>query len=298
MTPQTATNGVVQMIMTRRLAIAGLAALGLALPAAAKDADPDLLRVALLPDENASTLIQNAQPLRDYLAERLGKEIEIVVTTDYSSMIEAMRFGRIEVGYFGPLSYVLAKSRAPEIEPFAVGVKNGSPTYRSILIANAEGPVKNYEDVRGRPFAFGDQASTSSHLAPRTVLAKAGLTGEEDYKVVHLGKHDAVARAVAAGQVQAGGLSEEIYKVLVEREKLDPAKIRVLGYSDPLPNYPMTMQGYLDPELKQEIRAAFLELDDPEILELFRVEKLAPTDDSAYDGLREMADILDLDLGA
>ena len=29
-------------------------------------------------------------------------------------MIEAMRFGRIEIGYFGPFSYVLAKSKAPE----------------------------------------------------------------------------------------------------------------------------------------------------------------------------------------
>ena len=32
-------------------------------------------------------------------------------------MIEAMRFGRLGVGYFGPLSYTLAKSKA-DIEPF------------------------------------------------------------------------------------------------------------------------------------------------------------------------------------
>jgi len=211
-------------------------------------------------------------------------------------MIEAMRFGRIEVGYFGPLSYVLAKSRAPEIEPFAVGVVDGAPTYRSILIAHADGPVKTYDDIRGLPFAFGDQASTSSHLAPRTVLARAGLKGDIDYKVVHLGKHDAVARAVAAGQVPAGGLSEQIFKVLVERGKIDAARLRVLGYSDPLPNYPMTLQGYLAPGLKAAIRAAFLELDDPEIIRLFRVERLDPTDDSAYDVLRDMARILELDL--
>ena len=40
-------------------------------------------------------------------------------------MIEAMRFGRIEIAYFGPFSYVLAKSKAPEIEPFAVGIEKG-----------------------------------------------------------------------------------------------------------------------------------------------------------------------------
>lgn len=258
--------------------------------------NPEFLRIALLPDENAATLIQNAEPLRQYLADRLDRDIQIVVTTDYSSMIEAMRFGRIEVGYFGPLSYVLAKSRAPEIEPFGVGVANGKPTYRAILIATADGPVASIADVAGKPFAFGDQASTSSHLAPRTVLAKAGLIASEDYEAVYLGKHDAVARSVAAGQVPAGGLSEQIYDVLVEDGRIDPAKIRVLGYSDPMPNYPLTVQGYLVPELKEGIRAAFLELDDPEILQLFRIERLAPATDADYDVLRDMATILGLDL--
>ena len=140
--------------------------------ALAQGRDPATLRVALLPDENAATLIQNAQPLKAYLETTLKKKIEIIVTTDYSSMIEAMRFGRIEVAYFGPFSYVLAKSRATEIEPFAVGVERGAPTYNSIIIATASGTVKTLADIKGKPFAFGDQASTSSHLAPRAYLLK------------------------------------------------------------------------------------------------------------------------------
>lgn len=290
------------MLMHRRAVLAALVTVGLSVGLSTDTAlaegreNPETIRVALLPDENAATIIQNAAPLRDYLAERLGRDVDIVVTTDYSSMIEAMRFGRVEVGYFGPLSYVLAKSRAPEIEPFAIGVSGGSPTYRSILIATADGPVKSLADVSGKPFAFGDQASTSSHLAPRTVLAKTGLKANEDYRPVYLGKHDSVARAVAAGQVPAGGLSEEIYKVLVEDGRIDASKVRVLGYSDPLPNYPLTMQGYLAPELKDQIRDAFLGLDDAEILGLFRIDRLVPATDADYDVLRDMATILNLDL--
>ena len=140
---------------------------GLAL---AQGSDPRRIRVALLPDENASTLIQNAQPLKNYLEQRLGRSVELIVTTDYSSMIEAMRFGRIEVAYFGPFSYVLAKTRAPAIEAFAVGVERGAPTYQSIIIAGASGPVRGLEDVRGKAMGFGDQASTSSHLVPRALL--------------------------------------------------------------------------------------------------------------------------------
>jgi len=262
----------------------------------AQGKDPAKIRVALLPDENAATLIQNAQPLKTYLEQTLKKEIEIIVTTDYSSMIEAMRFGRIEVAYFGPFSYVLAKSRAPEIEPFAVGVEKGKPTYNSILIAQAGGPVKTVADIKGKPFAFGDQASTSSHLAPRAHLMKLGLEGDRDYKVVHLGAHDAVARAVQAGQVPAGALSEPIFRSLVTRNIIDPGKVVQLALTEPIPNYPIVLQGNLAPALKQAIRSAFIDMKDKEVLKAFRIEGFSATDDKAYDVLRDTARVLSLDL--
>ncbi len=287
-------------MLNRRLAIQLLAAAPLAasLPLYAQGKDPAKLRVALLPDENAASIIQNAQPLKRHLEQTLRKDIEITVTTDYSSMIEAMRFGRIEVAYFGPFSYVLAKSKAPTIEPFAVGVERGSPTYQSVLIATASGPVKTLADVRGKPFGFGDQASTSSHLAPRAhLLKKYQLDGEKDYRPVHLGTHDAVARAVQAGQVPAGALSKPILDSLITRGIVDGSRIVQLDLSAPIPNYPVVMQSDLNPALKQAIRTAFLDMKDKDILKSFRVEAFAPTDDKAYDVLRDTATILKLDLG-
>jgi phosphonate transport system substrate-binding protein len=283
-------------MINRRSFIATATLFAVTSPAAAQGRDPSRLRVALLPDENASTLIQNAQPLKNYLERTLKKEIEIIVTTDYSSMIEAMRFGRIEVAYFGPFSYVLAKSKAPEIEPFAVGVERGLPTYQSVLIAQAGGPVGEIADIRGKPFGFGDQASTSSHLVPRALLLKRGLNGASDYKPIHLGTHDAVARAVQNGQVPAGALSKPILDTLIQRKTVDEAKLKVLALSDPIPNYPIVMQGNLAQVVKDSLRKAFLEAKDVEVLKSFRVQGFAATDDKAYDVLRETAKVLELDL--
>jgi phosphonate transport system substrate-binding protein len=284
-------------MMKRRSFLLGCAAAYLSIGVAqGQTLNPAKLRVALLPDENASTLIQNAQPLKKYLEDTLKKEIELIVTTDYSSMIEAMRFGRIEVAYFGPLSYVLAKSKAPGIEPFAVGISKGSPTYKSVIIALADGPVKSVADIKGKTMGYGDFASTSSHLIPRAYLARNGLVAEKDYKFANLGAHDAVARAVLSGQVQAGGLSQEIFKALVAKGAIDGKKLVVLAESDPIPNYPMVMQGNLSPELKGQITAAFLDLKDPAILKTFRAEGFAATDDKAYNILRDTAKVLDLDL--
>jgi phosphonate transport system substrate-binding protein len=272
------------------------AALALGWPAAATAAEPDpaLLKVALLPDENASALIKRNQPLKEYLEAKLGKKVELIVTTDYSSMIEAMRFGRIDLAYFGPLSYVLAKTKS-EIEPFAAMVTDGKPTYRSVVIGNVKAGVNSLADIKGRKMAYGDRASTSSHLIPKTVLKEAGLVHDRDYQQHFLGAHDAVAVNVANGNADAGALSEVIWNSLVERKLVDASKVKVLGYSKEYPQYPWTMRSDLAPALKEKARKAMLELKDPVVLKNFKAEGFSPITDKDYDVIREMGKILNLD---
>jgi phosphonate transport system substrate-binding protein len=261
-----------------------------------ESADPATLRVALLPDESANTLIRDNQPLKDYLRDRLDKKIELVVTTDYSSMIEAMRRGRLELAYFGPLSYVLAKQKA-DIEPFAglIGKGEKQPIYYSILIAGAQTGVETLRAIAGKAVAWGDPASTSSHLIPKAMLAEEGLQAGRDYTENFVGAHDAVALAVQNGNAQAGGLSKPIFDSLVAKGTIDAAKVRVLRASDPFPNYPWTMQSDLKPALKEKIRTAFLELRDPKILTPLRAaEGFAPVEDRDYDKVRELASLLGL----
>ena len=268
-------------------------ALGLAHPTLAADVDPALLKVALLPDENASELIKRNQPLKDYLEKELGKKVDLVVTTDYSSMIEAMRFERIDVTYFGPLSYVLAKTKS-NIEPFAAMVEHGKPTYRSIVIAYAGAGVNSLADLKGKKMLFGDRASTSSHLIPKAMLADAGLVHDRDYQQNFVGAHDAVAVNVVNGNADAGGLSEVIWDNLVERKLIDPTKVKVLGYSKEFPQYPWTMRSDLNPELKNKIRNAFLTLKDPAVLKNFKADGFAPITDKDYDVVRDLGTVLNL----
>jgi phosphonate transport system substrate-binding protein len=265
----------------------------LTLESRAADPDPATLKVALLPDENASVIIQRNQGLKEYLEQKLGKKVELIVTTDYSSMIEAMRFGRIDLAYFGPLSYVLAQSKS-DIEPFAALMTDGKPTYRSVIIANASANVAAASDLKGKRMAYGDKASTSSHLIPKTWLAQQGVK-PADYKEHFAGAHDAVAVAVQNGNADAGGLSEKIWQHLLERKVIDAAKVKVLGYSGEYPQYPWAMRSNLKPELKVKVREAFYDLKDPAILKNFKADGFVPIDDKAYDVIRDMTRILGLD---
>lgn len=262
---------------------------------AAGKADPDLLRVALLPDESAATVIKNNAGLKAYLEKQLGKKVEIVVTTDYSSMIEAMRHGRLDLAYFGPLSYVLARSKCA-IEPFAARLHKGSTTYQGVVIGNVAAGITKIDDIKGKNMAYGDTASTSSHLIPKAMLKRKGLEAKKDYKEHFLGSHDAVALAVHNGHAQAGGLSKIIFEALLEKKTIDPAKVKVIAVSDRYPEYPWAMRSDLAPALKEKIRSAFLSLKDKEILKPLKADGFGPVNDKDYDVIRDLAKILNLDL--
>ncbi len=254
---------------------------------AGRDADPAKLKVALLPDEDASTVIKQNKGFKNYLEIQLEKEIELIVTTDYSSMIEAMRHGRIDLAYFGPLSYVLAKSRS-EIEAFAAKTKNGKASYHAVVIANAQSGITSLSDIKGHNMAFGDQASTSSHMIPKSMLVDAGLQPGTDYNEHFLGAHDAVAISVQRGTAQAGGLSQPIFQSLVAKGLIDKDKVRVLAVSDPFPQYPWAMRSDLDSGLKERIRSAFYSLADKDILKVLKADGMAPISDADYNVVRNM----------
>ncbi|WP_425064137.1 phosphate/phosphite/phosphonate ABC transporter substrate-binding protein [Pyruvatibacter mobilis] len=261
--------------------------------------NPDTLKVALLPDENAATVIQDNKPLAAYLEDKLGRDIELIVTTDYSSMIEAMRFGRIDVAYFGPASYTIAKDKMKggdlDIEPFAARLKGGATTYQSVIIANAEAGVASIEDMKGKNLevAFGDQASTSSHFAPKYTMMLAGIQPGQDYKENFLGAHDAVAVNVQRGNAQVGGLSRPIFERLLSNGKIDADKVVVLGYSADIPQYPWVMRTDMTEELQASIRDAFLDLKKGEaasdgVLNPFKADGFAAITDADYDIIRDI----------
>ena len=257
--------------------------------------NPNKLIVALLPDESVATVTQDNQALKEYLSRSLNKDIELVVSTDYSSMVEAARNGRLDLAYFGPLSYVLAKSKS-DIEPFAARLKEGTTTFQSCLIGNTDAGVTTFDAIKGKVFAFGDPASTSSRLFPELTLQDNGLTRGDDYTGVFLGAHDAVAVAVQNGNAPAGGLSCPILQSLIARGVISEDKITLIAESEPIPQYPWTMRSDLSPELKNKIKSTFIELDDAKVLEPFSADGFATISDSDYDVIRKAGDLLGLDL--
>ncbi len=247
---------------------------------------PAHLVIGLLPGESAPTVIRRNEPMRAYLQKRLGIPVELVVGANYAATGEALRFGRLDVAYLGPVTYIM-QSRHTKLVPFARPTHTGvGPAFKAVIIVPSDSQAKSLADLKGKEIAFGDPASTSGTWVPEYQLLAAGLTARRDYTPRALGAHDAVALAVANHRVAAGGLSMPVYDRLLKEKKIDSRAVRILAESPPIPEYMWTFREGLDPAFREEIRRAFLNVTDRKALEVFRADAFIPAVDADVDVVR------------
>ena len=80
------------------------------------------LVMGLIPAENNEEMVKEFEPMRAYLELKTGRKVKVFTATDYTGVIEAMRKKRVDIAWFGPLSYCLAEQEAGA-EAFAAGIR-------------------------------------------------------------------------------------------------------------------------------------------------------------------------------
>ena len=254
------------------------------------------LQVGLIPNENPEEVEAQYQPLEDYLKKELGREVELSVPTTYNAVVEAMVSGELDLAYFGGLTYVQARQRA-DVHPLftEVNPRTGTTKYRSVIIVPADSDVQEIEDLEGEDFAFGSVSSTSGSLYPSIMLDQAGIDYRTDLgEVIYTGGHDTTAQAVANGRVAAGGLEDRILYGLQEEDIIEKSAVRVIGKSDPIEGYPWVIRDAISEKDEQALTDAYLNIEDPELLDLLRAEDYQKVQASDYDYVEKQARKLDL----
>ncbi len=286
------------MTLSRRTALKAAAAatplVALGLPASAQS----VLTVGLIPSEDSRAMIANSQAMMDMLSKALGIPVRPFVAADYNGVIEALRAKRLDIAYLGPFSYVLGATIA-DIEAFAVAEtkRAGRTFYHSKIITHKDSGIKTVRDLKGRNFAFVDPSSTSGHLFPKAGLMKAGFDPDKDFgRVIFSGSHDSSAIAVQNRKVDAAAIADRILDQAIAKGLAKAEDIVTVWNSDPIPESPTVWRRDLPADLKRRIQAAFLEVKDIPWSDQGMLNGFKPTNDAAYNVIRDTAKLLNLDL--
>ncbi len=198
-------------------------------------------------------------PFIEDMQKQTGLKVNAFFATDYTGIIEAQRFNKVQVAWYGNKSAIEAVDRANG-EVFAQFIDlHGTPGYYSYIITHRDSPLNSLDDMfkRGKELSFGagDPQSTSGTLVPGYyVFTQRGLEAKDVFKVVRPASHGVNLLAVLNKQVDvATNNSEELDKLKLK----DPAKraeVKILWTSPLIPRDPLVWRKDLPADVKAKIK--------------------------------------------
>ena len=277
-----------------RIALACMLILSSAVvPATAGDAEQ--LRIAFIAYQNPDQMLEDIQPVVDYLEEELQVEIKHFMATDYAGVVEALRNETADAGFMGPLQYVMAHHFAGAY-PIVGEVYGDSPTYSARIFVRKNSGIRTLKELRGKTIAFVDPISSSGYMYPLDTFRSAGLISKKEdadkffKKVYFAGGDEQAIRAVFNKFVDAAGIGQYAYSLLRPEER---DEIMHIAESRPLPSHCVVVRKGLPRERATALQESLLALNEGPrrdlLRNLYNVDGYVPVTHETYAEVERVA---------
>lgn len=246
--------------MNRRLVLLVCAA---ALAAAPAEAQRRQLVFSILSSESQASAEKDWAPFLADMEKAVGLPVKAYYGSNYTALIEAMRFRQTDLGWFTNLSGLEAVRRANG-EVFARSVNpTGIDGYQAVIVVR-KGSGITLERLlrcdRTLSFGMGDAKSTSGTLAPVTYLfAPRKIDPAKCFKTVRSANHEANLFSVGNGVLDAAtnntASMERMGMLNSAMSKRTLAGVQTIWTSPRIPEDPLVWRRDLEPAVKQKVSA-------------------------------------------
>ena len=270
------------------------------------------IKLLFVPSMDSKTIEDNSVKFKEYLEKSTPYKYEVTIPQSISATVEAFGAHRADLAAINTLGYALAYEKYGA-QARLTFIRNGSATYKSEIIARADGKIKKLSDLTGKRVAFVEAGSTSGYLMPLQMLKENKIEPKE---TVFVGKHDNVVRMVYEGQIDAGatfysppsmdapvGERIEDGRRLVLTQYPDVVKkVNIVALSEPIMNDPIVFAKDMPEEMKIKIEQALLAfIETSEGKEAFKniydVTGLKKSTDADYEPMRNLLKALGKNAG-
>jgi len=236
-----------------------LAVTALAFACSAQAADVKELNFGIIATEKAGAMKQMWEPFLDDMTKAVGVKVNGFYATDYAGIIEAQRFNKVQIAWYGNKAAIDAVDRAGG-EVFVQFVDlDGTPGYYSYIITHKDSGIATLDQVlkNGKDYSFGigDPQSTSGTLVPTYyVFTMNKLDPKTLFKVTRSSNHEGNFLAVLNRQIDVATSNSEMTQKMKEKSPEKLEQIRILWTSPLIPRDPLVWRKDLPADMKKKIQ--------------------------------------------
>jgi phosphonate transport system substrate-binding protein len=230
-------------------------------PAARPPARAQVL-LGLTPELNLFKQKARFQLLGEYLSRRIGVPVRFTILSRYGNILESFRDQRLDGAFFGSFTGALAIQRLGAI-PLARPVNlDGTSTYQGYLFVRKDSGIHDAAGMKGKRMAFVDQATTAGYVFPLAWLREHGVrsTGRFFSEAWFTGSHDASIAAVLERKADVGAAKHSVYDRVRQEDPRVDRELLIVASSPPVPSNGLCVRGDLEPDLREALRRALLDL--------------------------------------
>ncbi|MGX6972883.1 phosphate/phosphite/phosphonate ABC transporter substrate-binding protein [Vagococcus lutrae] len=264
------------------------------------------LAVQFVPTNNDGSMEAKAKPFAEYLSKALDKEVTVTLATDYSTIVEAMASGQVDIGIMPPAAYVQARdiNAAEALLTSQIGdmdLETGLPidgkltnTFKGEVLVKADSDIMELEDLKGKKIATLSPNSASGYIYPVAEMRHAGVDPTIESTLTTVNDIPSEITAVLNGQMDAAFVFEGARNVFasafVDKDLFKELRVLYLTEGD-IPNDAIAVQPSMDAKLKEQVKEAFLKMKDDEkgaeAMTLWSHKGYEESAESAYDTIHE-----------
>jgi len=267
------------------------------------------LNVQFVPTNNDGTMEARGAEFAAYLSEKLGRPVNVTVATDFNTIVEGMVSKQIDIGIMPPAAFVQARARGgakailtsqmTEFDRETGETIEGQyrSSFRAEILVKADSDIHTLEDLKGKNIGTLSPSSASGYIYPIVDMLDAGIDPINDVHLVTINDIPSAITGVLNGQLDAAFAFEGsrfVFNNAFENHDL-PSDLRVLHVSvGVIPNDAIAVQPDMDPALVEQIKNAFLEMNQTQegrdMIALWGHIGYSPANEADYDTIQEYID--------
>lgn len=215
--------------------------------------DPRALSFGVFPYVSATQLVRFHAPLRDYIAQVLGRPVTLVTAPDFATFVKRTRDGVYDIVLTAPHFGRLAERR----DGYRRLARTNNEIY-GVFLVPSDSAAQRIEDLRGKRVMMAQRLAVIYQIAEQELREK-GLRAGRDVTLIETSTHNNAMSAPLRGDADAAVIPAAVWAALAAGNR---DRLREIAHTRTVPGAMIMANRYLPEGECSKLRAALLAFPD------------------------------------